>query len=267
MSFSLKIEEEDGTQSVIYYHPQFFTKERIGYDKKEAEDFDIRGTLDSLENWKGKMPTDQWCPPRHQIWSSTRGLDFTDGWGKKFDRWSHQDYSPGVYTFQKVTQKLITPICEKLQIKTPEINSTLLNKYYDNTSRISLHQDAIPEFGPDPTIICCSFGESRTFNLVRTYGRKPDEKGFRINKDEQHLNQSFPVGDGDLLIMAGACQRYFAHEVPPDKSEKKLGVRYSCILREHRPVEEWSHFFEPDAFGREKDDPSINEGKDDVFDP
>jgi alkylated DNA repair dioxygenase AlkB len=49
---------------------------------------------------------------------------------------------------------------------------------------------------------------------------------------------SFKVGSCDLLIMGGASQRYYAHEIP--SCEQEVGVRYSCVLREHKSVEDWS---------------------------
>lgn len=213
-------QEKDGTTSVIYYHPQFFPPNTL------------REYLEGISDWKGgnKDDKDEWVPLRLQRWSSMSGENFSRRWGGKYERWKHIPYDEALLNFQCKLQKDMNVICSKINIKPININSVLINKYTDGKSLINLHQDKLPEFGEDPTIVCCSFGSTRQFNLIRTKPRVIG-KGMSINKEEEHLNQIFNLKDGDLLIMAGASQRCYAHSI--SSTDEDVGVRYSCIFRNH----------------------------------
>jgi alkylated DNA repair dioxygenase AlkB len=223
------IDEVDNTKSIIYFDPNFY------------DDFKYPIELFNLQTWKGLSNFDiehtKWEPPRLQIWSHLNKLSFHHKWN--FDRWQHTDYTDWLLKFQQDTFEKIQPVLKLFNshydIKLPNINSVLLNKYSDQNSSIHLHQDIIPEFGINPTIIAASFGETRTFNLIRV------KKG--INKlipleEEKHLNMSFELSDKSLLIMAGSSQKYYAHEIPKTLVEK--GVRISCIFREHNICPEFA---------------------------
>lgn len=218
--------EKDETKSVIYFNPRFYSDPELSTYKKHLFD---------LEDWKGKSIFDiqntKWKPPRLQRWSHLNKLDFHNKWN--YERWSHIDYPAWLLQFQNDTSHNLQPVFETISqyanINVPKINSVLVNKYTDNNSSIHLHQDVIPEFGIDPTITTASFGATRQFNLKRF------NKISGIIEEEKHLNLTFQLNEGSVLIMAGTCQKYYAHEIA--KSLECTGTRISCVFRQHSLVE------------------------------
>jgi len=94
----------------------------------------------------------------------------------------------------------------------------LVNWYDSQTKdKISSHSDSQIGLVPGYPILCFSFGVNRLFRLKAKRG------GARTD---------IWVRDGDLLIMGGACQSEFSHEIPaPRKSEPITGRRISFTVR------------------------------------
>ncbi|MAM29319.1 MAG: alpha-ketoglutarate-dependent dioxygenase AlkB [Flavobacteriaceae bacterium] len=113
-------------------------------------------------------------------------------------------WSPGL-------QKIKDDIEPKANVN---FNSVLLNRYRDGNDSISWHTDAEKELGTNPVIASVNFGAERKFQL------KHIETDERINLILQH---------GSLLIMQGALQHYWKHQVP--KTKKKLGERVNLTFR------------------------------------
>jgi alkylated DNA repair dioxygenase AlkB len=124
------------------------------------------------------------------------------------------------------------------------VNSTLVNRYQGGLDSISPHADNEPFFGKNPTIVSLTIGNARRF-VIKRKKKEEFEKArpwARIanpctaaapNKDTQY---QFDLGDGDLLIMAGAAQDYWHHSIAKKPSIPKTSIRYNMT---------WRHFQTP----------------------
>lgn len=125
------------------------------------------------------------------------------------------------YTFSGITLKPnewtneLIEIKKKIESETEVIfNSVLLNRYRDGNDSISWHTDAEKELGENPVIASVNFGATRKFQLKH------------INTNEKIDIQ---LTNGSLLIMQGALQHYWKHQVP--KTKKKVGERINLTFR------------------------------------
>jgi alkylated DNA repair dioxygenase AlkB len=94
-------------------------------------------------------------------------------------------------------------------------NSVLLNYYRDQRDSMGMHSDDEPELGPHPAIASLSYGAARTFILKH-----------KASGDTRKLR----LGDGNLLLMAGALQANWRHginkETRPAPPRLNLTFRY-----------------------------------------
>lgn len=90
-----------------------------------------------------------------------------------------------------------------------EFNSAMANLYRDGRDSMGCHADDEKELGVNPTIASLSFGESR---LLR----------FRHKRSKQKLE--IELSHGDLLIMAGALQHHWRHELPKTRQTKQARI-------------------------------------------
>jgi len=102
----------------------------------------------------------------------------------------------------------IEPMCEVI------FNSVLLNLYRNGMDSISWHQDNEKELGINPVIASVSFGADRIFQL------RHKETNEKLEINLQH---------GSLLIMKGAMQHFWQHQIPKTKDNK--GVRINLTFR------------------------------------
>ena len=213
------IEVEPDEKTIMIYLPNFF------------ETYDVKTRLFELEGWRGKSTIDvkRWAPPRLQRWSHLDFRPFHSKWSPSLDRWQPVEYEDWLLEFQTRVQADVELLGLQYGFTIPKINSVLINHYSDAKSSIHLHQDCIPEFGENPTIVTASFGACRTLDLVRVIPHEPGV--FTVDSKNQHHNRSFPLEDCSLFIMAGTCQKYYAHTVA--KVEHVSGSRISCIFRQH----------------------------------
>ncbi len=93
-------------------------------------------------------------------------------------------------------------------------NSCLANLYRDGSDSMGYHSDDEPELGPLPTIASVSLGARRTFALRHRASR---------------ARWTWPLGEGDLLVMSGESQSDYAHAVP--KTAKPVGPRMNLTFR------------------------------------
>jgi len=93
-------------------------------------------------------------------------------------------------------------------------NSVLLNYYRNEQDSMGFHSDDERELGRDPAIASVSFGAARTFILKH----KTLPKTVKI-----------ALGDGSLLLMAGALQHHWRHGINKEKTPR--GARISLTLR------------------------------------
>jgi alkylated DNA repair dioxygenase AlkB len=93
-------------------------------------------------------------------------------------------------------------------------NSVLLNLYRDGRDSVSWHADNEPGLGPEPVIASISLGAVRRFQLRHRRRRE------RIGIDLPH---------GSCLIMAGAIQHHWLHQLP--KTARPVGRRINLTFR------------------------------------
>jgi alkylated DNA repair dioxygenase AlkB len=78
-------------------------------------------------------------------------------------------------------------------------NSCLLNLYHSGAEGMGWHSDDEPELGPEPVIASLSFGAPRRFLFRHRTEKTPVE---------------VMLEHGSLLVMRGACQRFWQHSLP-----------------------------------------------------
>ncbi|WP_143308466.1 alpha-ketoglutarate-dependent dioxygenase AlkB family protein [Chitinophaga vietnamensis] len=103
----------------------------------------------------------------------------------------------------------ITPVAGSM------FNSVLLNLYRNGNDSMGWHADEEPELGQHPVIASVNFGATRRF-LLRY-------------KSDHHLKHEMLLQHGSLLIMKGALQHYWEHQVP--KTSKQTAERINLTFR------------------------------------
>ncbi len=99
-------------------------------------------------------------------------------------------------------------------------NSVLLNRYRNGQDSVAWHSDDEKEFGENPVIASVSFGDTRVFQ-------------FR-HKTRKELKLSIELTHGSLLLMRGATQHHWLHQIP--KTKQAVGERINLTFRLVRPV-------------------------------
>jgi alkylated DNA repair dioxygenase AlkB len=94
-------------------------------------------------------------------------------------------------------------------------NSVLLNRYRSGQDSVAWHSDDEKEFGKNPVIASVSFGGTRTFQ-------------FR-HKERKDVRASVELAHGSLLIMRGATQHNWVHQIP--KTAKDVPERVNLTYR------------------------------------
>ncbi|AYC33802.1 alpha-ketoglutarate-dependent dioxygenase AlkB [Pseudomonas cavernae] len=95
------------------------------------------------------------------------------------------------------------------------LNGVLLNYYRDGQDSMGWHSDDEAELGPNPLVASLSLGGSRRFDLRRT--------------GQTRIEHSLELGHGSLLVMAGATQHHWQHQVA--KTRKACAPRLNLTFR------------------------------------
>lgn len=95
-------------------------------------------------------------------------------------------------------------------------NSALLNYYRDGSDSMGWHQDNEKELGENPAIASLTLGATRTFQLKHI-------------TDKSLARKDIPLSSGSLLIMHGATQHHWKHQIP--KTKKPIGARLNITFR------------------------------------
>lgn len=98
-------------------------------------------------------------------------------------------------------------------------NSVLANGYRDGRDSMGWHSDDEPELGDEPVIASISLGEERRL-LFRPRDAAVRGPGRTL---------AIQPGHGSLLLMRGACQRYYQHSLP--KTRRTVGWRINLTFR------------------------------------
>lgn len=94
-------------------------------------------------------------------------------------------------------------------------NSVLCNLYRDGRDSMGLHSDDEPELGPAPIIASLSLGGVRRFRLR--------------HKHDKSLALTLDLPSGSLLLMRGATQKNYRHDLP--KTTREVAARINLTFR------------------------------------
>ena len=110
-------------------------------------------------------------------------------------------------------------------------------RYADGSHYIGPHSDDETQLAPGAPIYSVSWGATRRFRLLpRKRLVKNIEGGCVSTRETGKLAQlaagmklDLEVGDGDLVVMGGECQKTHKHEVP--KTSQLVGRRINATFR------------------------------------
>lgn len=126
------------------------------------------------------------------------------------------------YSYSNITMQPhnFTPLLKHIKSRVENhvdenFTTCLLNLYRHGQDSNGWHADDEPELGKNPTIASLSFGASRFFKFRRKANKK---ETYKLN-----------LTSGSLLIMRGATQHNWQHELP--KTKKDIGARINLTFR------------------------------------
>jgi alkylated DNA repair dioxygenase AlkB len=164
--------------------------------------------------WERRRTSFKSAVPRDEAHYGDPGTSYT---------YSRREYKPLAWIPELFALKTkvedATPQSAYSNLNLPRVryNAALCNLYRNGNDSVGLHSDAEPEMGP--VIASVSLGAERLFRLKRPNG-------------EVVLTERLP--HGSLLIMAGATQKNFKHEVPkePEVTQPRINLTFRRI--EHK---------------------------------
>lgn len=145
--------------------------------------------------------------------------------GKTYDQprlTSLHSKTHSTYTYSGLTlhphpmTDLLEEILQKIQTVTNDVfNCVLLNLYRNGADSNGWHADNERELGKHPAIASISFGAPRSFRFKH-----------RKIKAENH---KIVLHHGSLLLMGGAMQEHWLHQIP--KTKKPIAPRINLTFR------------------------------------
>ncbi|KAM9754636.1 alpha-ketoglutarate-dependent dioxygenase alkB homolog 3 isoform 2-T2 [Menidia menidia] len=126
---------------------------------------------------------------------------------------------------------LLVSLCKAVeQVSRCTFNSLLCNLYRDGHDSIGWHSDDEASLGARPTIASLSLGDTRVFSLRK---QPPPED----NGDYTYVERiRVPLGHGTLLLMEGATQDDWQHQVAKEYHDR--GPRINLTFRTIHPEPE-----------------------------
>jgi len=129
------------------------------------------------------------------------------------------------YTYSGINCNPLPWSDELLQLKTriesiiPEasFNSVLLNRYRNGNDKVGWHSDDEDELGKNPIIASVSLGATRRFDLR--------------HKADKTKMLKIELKPGSLLIMKGALQHHWEHQIPQQKRifDERINLTFRII--------------------------------------
>lgn len=126
------------------------------------------------------------------------------------------------YSYSNITMHpiafddILTEIKSKVESVTKAgFTTCLLNLYRDGRDSNGWHADNEKELGRNPIIASVSLGASRSFHLK--------------HRSQIDLRHKIILENGSLLVMKGATQHHWLHQVP--KTKKAVGKRINLTFR------------------------------------
>lgn len=133
---------------------------------------------------------------------------------------------PGIsYAYSGVQLKASgwTPALKAIKNRLEELsgesfNSVLLNLYRDGQDSMGWHADDEKELGLNPVIASISLGQERVFHLR--------------NKKDKQLKVKIPLKNGSLLLMQGATQHHWQHQIPKTKKpqQERINLTFRKVI-------------------------------------
>ena len=126
------------------------------------------------------------------------------------------------YSYSNITMypRPFTPLLLNLKERIEKVTdaaftTVLLNLYRNGNDSNGWHADDEKELGQNPVIASLSFGATRVFK-------------FREKADKSNTYK-LELGAGSLLLMQGATQHLWQHQIP--KTKKEVGPRINLTFR------------------------------------
>ena len=143
--------------------------------------------------------------PRLSCWIGDEGMEYT----YSRTRFEPREWTPALSTIREA-------LASRFELR---FNSVLANLYRNGRDSMGWHSDSEPELGPQPVIASLSFGAPRTFR-------------FR-SKETRAVAGSIELAHGSLLVMAGATQRLYQHDLPRSAriDDARINLTFREILR------------------------------------
>src|SRR5215472_16327435 len=201
--FSMKAIPIRGAE--IYYQKDFLSRE---------EATELFNALLARCAWERRRTSFRRAVPRDEAYYGDPGTNYT---------YSRREYKPLPWIPELLALKArveeATPerAYTNLNLANPGYNAALCNLYRNGNDSVGLHSDAEPEMGP--IIASVSLGAERL---------------FRLNAHNGAAVFAEKLPHGSLLIMDGATQKHFKHEVPkePAITEPRINLTFRRI--EHK---------------------------------
>lgn len=163
---------------------------------------------------------------KYPVWSLYYGFKREIDQGRALDRWGsyHESW---IRVYEPID--LLAKVCEKLresfQLSNEEVNSIVVNYYYDGLSTyIPAHKDTTHCLVDNSSIYCLSLGHARDFVLCSL-----DDSGKYV-KEEMTIAKEFRVSNGDMFVLGTEItNNNYCHAVT-----QEIGVecmRISIIFR------------------------------------
>ncbi len=126
------------------------------------------------------------------------------------------------YSYSSITMypQIFDDLLKELKEAVEEVSgvhftSCLLNLYRDGRDSNGWHADNEKELGRNPVIASVSLGATRFFHLK--------------HREDKNIRYKLPLEHGSLLLMRGATQHHYLHQVA--KTKKTVGNRINLTFR------------------------------------
>ncbi|MCP4441872.1 MAG: alpha-ketoglutarate-dependent dioxygenase AlkB [Aureispira sp.] len=184
------------TDGQVVYYPHFFS---------EQESQHYFENLNNILAWKKEQITffgKTYWQPRLIAWYGEKDLAY--------------NYSGNKMQALNWTNTLLEIKAKVELLCNVSFNSVLANLYRDGQDSMGWHSDDEKELGKNPIIASLSLGGTRRFH-------------FRHKHDKALKNQSIDLKTGSLVLMKGALQHHWQHQV--SKTKRTVPPRINLTFR------------------------------------
>lgn len=187
----------------VRFYPNFF-------DESEADR--LLGELTQTTLWRQDQIRlfGRWVDqPRLTAWHGDPGCSYT---------YSGMTMQPQAWTAELLAiKKRIEPVAGVV------FNSVLLNYYRTERDSMGWHSDDEKELGENPVIASVNLGATRRFHFK--------------HKHLKEQKVALDLTAGSLLIMAGATQHFWLHQLPKSARtlDPRINLTFRIIRREQNP--------------------------------